>query len=49
VLSAGVEGIDVACGQGVLRVRKVRPSGGRVMAVRDFLNARRVVAGDRFL
>ncbi len=49
VLSAGVEGIDVACGQGVLRVLKVRPSGGRVMAVRDFLNARRVVAGDRFL
>jgi methionyl-tRNA formyltransferase len=49
VLAVGAEGIDVQCGQGVLRVLRVRPSGGRAMAVKDFLNARRVMAGDRLL
>ncbi len=49
VLASGGEAIDVACGQGVLRVLRVRPSGGRAMSVKDFLNARRVVAGDRLL
>jgi len=49
VLAVSAEGIDVACGRGVLRVLRVRPSGGRAMDVKDFLNARRVVAGDRFL
>ena len=49
VLAAEAGGIDVACGDGVLRVLRVRPAGGRAMAVKDFLNARRVVAGDRFV
>jgi methionyl-tRNA formyltransferase len=49
VLHVSEEGIDVACGEGVLRIVRLRPAGGRPMAVRDFLNARRVVAGDRFL
>ena len=49
VLAVGAEGIDVQCGQGVLRVLRVRPSGGRAMAVKDCLNARRVMAGDRLL
>ncbi len=49
VLAASKEGIDVACAEGVLRILRVRPSGGRVMAVKDFLNARRVVAGDRLV
>jgi methionyl-tRNA formyltransferase len=49
VLAVGDEGIEVACGEGALLVTRVRPSGGRAMAVKDFLNARRVVAGDRFV
>lgn len=49
VLEAGPEGIVVACGEGAVRVLQVRPAGGRALAVRDFLNARRVVAGDRFV
>ncbi len=49
VLEAGPEGIVVACAEGALRILQVRPAGGRAMAVRDFLNARRVVPGDRFV
>jgi methionyl-tRNA formyltransferase len=48
VLAAAAEGIDVQCGQGVLRILEIQPTGGRAMKVKDFLNARRVVAGDRF-
>jgi methionyl-tRNA formyltransferase len=49
VQAVSSEGIDVLCGRGVLRILRLCPSGGRVMAVKDFLNARRVVAGDRFV
>ena len=49
VLSASREGLDVLCGEGVLRVLRVRPAGGRDLAVGDFLNSRRVVAGDRLV
>jgi methionyl-tRNA formyltransferase len=49
VVAAGRDGLDVACGEGVLRVLRVRPSGGREMAIGDFLNARRIVAGDRLV
>jgi methionyl-tRNA formyltransferase len=49
VLAAGPEGIDVACGAGVLRILRLHPAGGRALDAREFLNARRVVPGDRFL
>jgi len=49
VLEAGREGIVVACGTGALRVLTLRPAAGRAMSVADFLNARRIVAGDRFV
>ncbi|MDJ0974236.1 MAG: methionyl-tRNA formyltransferase [Planctomycetota bacterium] len=49
VLAVSQEGIDVACETGVLRIVTLRPAGGRVMAVKDFLNSRRVVVGDRFI
>jgi len=48
ILEVSKAGIDVACASGVLRVTRVQPQGKRPMAVKDFLNARRVVAGDRF-
>ena len=49
IVTAGKEGIDVACAPGVVRVLEVRPAGGKVLKVRDFLNARPVRPGDRFV
>ena len=40
VLAAGREGIDIACGHGVLRVRVLQREGGRAITAADFLNAR---------
>jgi methionyl-tRNA formyltransferase len=39
VLAAGREGIDVACGTGVLRILSVQLTGARQVAASDFLNA----------
>ena len=39
VLNCGREGIDVATGEGVLRLLQVQPSGKKVMAAADFANA----------
>lgn len=49
ILSVSKEGIEVACSEGALRVLTLRPTGGRVMSVKDFLNSRRVAAGDAFV
>ena len=40
VLAATREGLDVACGEGALRLRQVQREGGRVVAIADYLNAR---------
>lgn len=40
ILLAGRDGIDVACGAGVLRLLQVQREGGRPMAAADYLNAR---------
>ncbi len=40
VLAATREGLDVACGEGALRLRQVQREGGRPVAVADYLNAR---------
>ena len=41
VLAAGREGIDIACGQGALRLRVLQREGGKAITAPDYLNARR--------
>ena len=47
LLAAGREGIDIACGQGALRLRVLQREGGKAITAADYLNARRdlVVGG----
>jgi methionyl-tRNA formyltransferase len=40
VIAATKHGIDVACGDGVLRVTRLQRAGGRVVTAADYLNAR---------
>jgi methionyl-tRNA formyltransferase len=41
LLGAGRQGLDVACGQGVLRLRVIQREGGKAITAADYLNARR--------
>ena len=41
VVAATRDGIDVACGDGVLRLLTLQREGGRVVSAADYLNARR--------
>lgn len=47
VLSATREGIDVACGEGVLRLTSIQRPGGRPLEVDDYLNAHDIPVGTR--
>jgi methionyl-tRNA formyltransferase len=40
VLAASRAGLDVACGEGALRLLQVQRDGGRPIAIADYLNAR---------
>ena len=44
LLAASRQGLDIACGQGVLRLRVVQREGGRAITAADWLNARRDLA-----
>jgi methionyl-tRNA formyltransferase len=48
IYAAGPHGIDVATGDGVLRVLELQPEGKRVMTARDWLAGRPDVASARF-
>jgi len=41
VIAASRDGIDVACGQGALRLRVLQREGGKAITAADYLNARR--------
>ena len=41
LLAAGRQGLDIACGVGVLRLRVVQREGGKAITAADYLNARR--------
>ncbi|CAM4097869.1 methionyl-tRNA formyltransferase [Corallococcus exiguus] len=47
VLSAGPEGIEVACGEGSLVLLEVQPEGKRVMRAADFLSGNRLQPGSQ--
>jgi methionyl-tRNA formyltransferase len=40
VLATGRDGIDVACGEGALRLLQLQREGGRALAAADYLNSR---------
>src|SRR3546814_4738986 len=45
LLAAGRDGLDVACGEGALRIRTLQREGGKAITAADFLNARRDLQG----
>jgi methionyl-tRNA formyltransferase len=45
VLAAGRDGIDLACGEGVLRVTALQRPGGKRISAADYLNARPELRG----
>jgi methionyl-tRNA formyltransferase len=40
IIAASKHGIDIACGEGVLRILKLQRAGGRGISAADYLNAR---------
>ncbi len=48
VTAASAAGIDVACGRGALRLRRVRPEGKAEMAAADWARGARIECGTRF-
>ncbi|HDS0922300.1 TPA: methionyl-tRNA formyltransferase [Stenotrophomonas maltophilia] len=44
LLGAGRDGINIACGQGALRLRVLQREGGKAITAADYLNARRDLA-----
>jgi methionyl-tRNA formyltransferase len=47
VLAASADGVDVACGQGTLRLRRLQLAGRKALDAREFVPAQRL-AGTRF-
>ena len=46
VLSADKRGITVACGENSIRITILQPAGGKIMPSHDFVNGRKIKAGD---
>jgi methionyl-tRNA formyltransferase len=47
LVALGRDGIDVACGEGVLRLRVVQPEGGKAMDAWAYAQGRRLATGER--
>lgn len=47
VICADKRGITVKCGEGAIIIKRLQPSGGKVMNASDFVNGRKIKAGDR--
>ncbi len=45
IVQMGWDGIDVACGEAVLRIRVLQREGGKLITAADYLNARRTQTG----
>jgi methionyl-tRNA formyltransferase len=45
IIAASKHGIDIACGEGVLRILKLQRAGGRLISAADYLNARAELRG----
>ncbi|OQX88312.1 MAG: methionyl-tRNA formyltransferase [Candidatus Omnitrophica bacterium 4484_70.2] len=48
IINWGKEGIDVATGGGVLRIKKIQPEGKRIMEAFEFVCGYRIKKGDSF-
>jgi methionyl-tRNA formyltransferase len=48
ILDCGPDGIDVACGKGVLRITELQKAGGRRLSAAEFLRGWSPVPGERF-
>jgi len=48
VVAASGDGVDVAAGDGALRIEELVPAARRPMSARDFVNGYRISAGERF-
>jgi methionyl-tRNA formyltransferase len=47
VIAVNKQGIDVACGDGSLRITQLQVPGKRAMQVQDFLNANNIDVGEQ--
>ena len=47
VISADKKGIVVKCGTGAIRIEELQPAGGKIMKAADYVNGRKIKAGDK--
>ncbi len=47
VISADKRGICVKCGGGAINITQLQPAGGKVMRAADYVNGRKIKAGDK--
>ena len=47
VISADKKGIVVGCGRGAVKIEELQPAGGKIMKASDYVNGRKIKAGDK--
>jgi methionyl-tRNA formyltransferase len=43
------ENLNVVCGSGALKIKKIKPAGSALMDFKDFANGRQTMPGDSFI